>query len=385
MADLNDSALSEAGGDALQVMIAGAGVAGLEAAFALRELARERIHLTLLAPVQEFVYRPMAVEEPFAAGGAERYPLSKLAAEAGAELIEDALAVVDPERRCVQTAAGNELGYDALFVALGARMDAAFDHATTIDDGRMDELLHGLVQDVEGGYLKRLAVVVPAPPPWPMPAYEIALMTSQRAWDMQMAIEVTVLTPEDGPLAVFGREASLEVARLLAERHVDVVSSAYCEVPTAKKVTIRPSGESLEVDRVVALPALSGPAISGLPHDDHGFIPVDEYGAVRGVDRVWTAGDGCDFPIKLGGLAAQLADTAAQSIAALAGACEMPEPFAPRLEAVLLTGGSPRRITNQPTGGQGIQSELVRITRDAMPPKIAARYLTPHLPGQPVA
>lgn len=41
-----------------EVLIAGAGVAGLEAAFALRQLARDRVGLTVMAPTDTFVYRP---------------------------------------------------------------------------------------------------------------------------------------------------------------------------------------------------------------------------------------------------------------------------------------------------------------------------------------
>lgn len=66
---------------------------------------------------------------------------------------------------------------------------------------------------------------------------------------------------------------------------------------------------------MVALPRLLGPGLSGLPADGGGFLPVDEYGPVRGVDRVWTAGDATDVPIKQGGVAAQLADVGAGSIA----------------------------------------------------------------------
>lgn len=46
-------------------VIAGGGVAGLEAALALRELAAEQVATTLLTPSRDFVYRPMTVLEPF--------------------------------------------------------------------------------------------------------------------------------------------------------------------------------------------------------------------------------------------------------------------------------------------------------------------------------
>ena len=204
-------------------------------------------------------------------------------------------------------------------------------------------------------------------------------MSAERAWDMQLPMRVTVLTPESTPLAAFGGDASLEVSRLLTERHVDVVTSAYCEVPDSKSITIHPGDRTLEVDRVVALPALKGPAVPGLPRDGGGFIPVDAYGRVRNVEHVWAAGDGSDFPIKHGGVAAQLADTAAQSIASLTGAWSLTEPFDPVLEGVLLTGGSPVLLRGHVTGGHGAQYELAKIARAAAPPKISAHYLTPHL------
>jgi sulfide:quinone oxidoreductase len=367
--------------DRFEVVIAGGGVAGLEAAFALRELAGERVSTTLIAPIDEFVYRPMAVGEPFRCGWAHHYPLADLAAQAGARLVRDSLAEVDPERQVVHTSSGATLDYDALVVCAGASLHDRYEHATTVDDARMDGLLHGLVQDVEEGYVKRLAVVIPSPMPWPLPAYEIALMCSERAWDMQTEMAVTVLTPEDAPLGVFGREASAAFGQLLAERDVEVVTSAYCEMPEANTVEIHPAGVTRRFDRVVALPELRGPALSGLPHDRNGFVPVDEYGRVRHVEHVWAAGDGTDFPIKHGGVAAQLADTVARSIASTRGSCAQPRPFEPELEGVLLTGGTPRYVWGRPTGGAGDESELVRLRGRNLPPKITARYLTPHLVG----
>jgi NADH dehydrogenase FAD-containing subunit len=62
-----------------RVLIAGGGVAGLEAALALRDLAGDRVSTTLLAPEPEFVYRPMRVREPFAYSAAGHYPLESIA------------------------------------------------------------------------------------------------------------------------------------------------------------------------------------------------------------------------------------------------------------------------------------------------------------------
>ncbi len=58
----------------------------------MRDLAGERVALTLLTPEPEFVYRPMTVREPFAYGAAHHYPLEQITHEVGAELIQDAFA-----------------------------------------------------------------------------------------------------------------------------------------------------------------------------------------------------------------------------------------------------------------------------------------------------
>jgi sulfide:quinone oxidoreductase len=365
--------------DRFHLVIAGGGVAGLEAAFAMREFAGDLVRLTIVAPTDEFVYRPMAVAEPFTSGWARHYSLSQLAERADAELVHDALVEVDPANRRVRTTSGAELAYDALLICPGASLRPCFEHATTLDDAHMDDLLHGLVQDIEGGYVHSLAIIVPTPMPWPLPAYEFSLMASERAWDMQTDLSVTLLTPEDAPLAIFGAEASLGLSQLLHERKIEVVSSAHCEIPKAKTIRIHPGDRLLEVDSIVALPELRGPAIPGLPHDDGGFIPVDQYVAVPGVERVWAAGDATNFEIKHGGVSAQMADTAARSIAALAGAAVTPQGFAPVLEGVLLTGASPRYLRGQSTTPDGARSGLRKLEHGDQTPKISATYLAPHL------
>lgn len=100
-----------------------------------------------------------------------------------AELIEDEIDRVDAAARTVRTTSGTEVKYDALILGLGARIRARYERATTIDDSQLDEPLHGLLQDVEGGCIKRLAFVVAPRVAWPLPVYELALMTSARAYD----------------------------------------------------------------------------------------------------------------------------------------------------------------------------------------------------------
>ncbi len=368
-----------ASSDPFEVVIVGGGVAALEAALALHDIANEKTSVKLIAPNSDFIYRPMTVREPFSFGRAQRYPLDEMTGEIGFELVHDALQSVDPAGRIVHTESGGERRYDALLLAPGANARPRFEHATTIDDSRLDEVLHGLIQDVEGGYTKRVAFVVPPRMGWPLPVYELALMTARRAYDMNASVAITILTPEDAPLAVFGDGASRVVTDLLADSHIDVIASAYCEIPQSGHIHVSPGDRRLEVDRVIALPELDGPSVPGLPVAEDGFIPVDLHCQVRDVERVYAAGDATDFAIKHGGIAAQQADAAAQAIAALAGAPVEPEPFHPTIEGVLLTGDKPRYLSAHITGGHGFSSRVSDEPLWAPAAKIAARYLAPYL------
>jgi len=363
----------------LRVVIAGGGVAALESMLALAHLTPERTDVTLIAPSPDFYYRPLAVREPFAYGRSRRYPLEQIAADARSKLLTGELGWVDPDARIVHTKAGEAIEYDALVLALGARASERYKHAVTIDDRRLDETLHGLIQDIEGDYIHSLAFVAPGRMAWPLPLYELALMTAGRAYDMEIELQTTIITPEDSPLAIFGSTASEAVAELLTQAGIDVIESAYAEVPSSREVTINPGDQRLQVDRVVALPELYGPCVRGIPLGEHGFIRVNPHGRVHDAGPVYAAGDATDFPIKHGGLASQQADAVAQSIAALAGASVKPEPFRPVIRGMLLTAEKPRYLTARITGGQGFSSEVTDTPTWSPPSKIASRYLAPYL------
>ena len=257
--------------------------------------------MTVLAPNEEFVYRPMTVREPFAYPAARHYPLARIVRDAGAELLAGELDYVEPETRTIHTKGGEAIEYDALVLALGAHAVPRYTHAITMDDRRMDETLHGLIQDIEGGYVDSLAFVAPGRMAWQLPLYELALMTAGRAYDMNVDLRVTIITPEDSPLAIFGAAASSAIAARLEQAHIETISSAYVEIPATGEIVINPGDRHLHVKRVIALPELYGPSIRGIPLGEHGFIRVDPYGRVRDVERVFAAGDAIDFPIKHGG------------------------------------------------------------------------------------
>jgi len=362
-----------------RVIIVGGGMAAMEAALALHELAPGQAQVSVLAPNEQLVYRPMTVREPFAYQPASRYELEPIVRDAGATLIADELEWIDPEQQVVHTRTGAQLPYDALLLALGAKARARYEHAVTIDDRRLDETLQGVIQDIETGYVKSLAFVSPGRMPWQLPMYELALMTAGRAYDMDVELAITIVTPEDSPLAIFGATASGAVAELLERSHITTINSAYAEVPRAGEIVINPGDRHLRVDRVIALPELYGPGVRGIPLSEHGFIRVDQYGRLLEGGPIYAAGDAIDFAVKHGGLASQQADVAAESIAALAGAPVTPKPFHPVIHGMLLTGAKPLYLTAKITGGHGFSSELSDTPTWSPPMKVAAKYLAPYL------
>jgi sulfide:quinone oxidoreductase len=364
----------------LRTLIAGGGVAALEAALALRDLADDRVDITLLAPEPRFAYRPMRVREPFGYSVAKTYQVAEIAQDIGAEFVQDAFKRLDADRSTVHTEQGAVIEYDALLLALGARLRPAFSHGLTIDDWKLDEQLHGLIQDIEGGYVGSLAFVAPSPMSWPLPIYELALMTHRRAYDMNVELLITIITPEEAPLAVFGSTVSETVSGLLESRGIKTILSARSEVPAPGHVSIHPGDRSVRADRIVALPQLFGPSTPGVPGGgERGFIPIDAHCAIPHLEHVWAAGDATDFPIKHGGIASQQADTAAAAIAALAGAGVEQKPFRPEIHAVLLGADKPLYMSAHVTGGHGSSSQISETPTWSPPSKIAAKYLAPYL------
>ena len=92
----------------------------------------------------------------------------------------------------------------------------------------------------------------------------------------------------------------------------------------------------------MTLARLHGNEIRSLPSDDGGFVPIDNHGRVPGVENVYAAGDGTNFPVKQGGIAYPAGRRGRRGDPAAAGAPLEPRPFKPILRGQLLTGGESR-------------------------------------------
>jgi sulfide:quinone oxidoreductase len=362
------------------VLIAGGGVAGLETMLALRELAGNLVDIELLSPEHHFWYRPLAVGEPFDVGEVHHFELPSIAAAVGATFTPGAVSVVDPVKRRVLTSRGAEVGYDVLVIACGTRPLSALDGALTFRGPSDVDRLRALLGEIDVGAAKRIAFALPRHAGWSLPLYELALMTATHLEERRVR-GVELVTHERVPLAALGAAASDAVSRLLRERGIALHAGRYPLSFREGRLTLVPD-ETIAADRVVALARLEGQPIPGVPQDRDGFVATDRTGRVEELEDVYAAGDITSFPVKQGGIAAQLGVHVAEAIAARAGADVTQGPLEPVLHALLLTGREPLYLRAD------LSADIESATEATLEPlfwpaaKISSRYLAPFLASQ---
>jgi sulfide:quinone oxidoreductase len=300
------------------------------------------------------------------------------------------VAEVEPDNRRVILKNGEALPYHAVVIACGATARDAIPGATTFRGPADVDRMQAMLGDVAGGRASRLLFAMPASVGWTLPLYELCLLTCEYLVDHDFVyryangnmrrrpVEIGLVTPEAMPLEAFGADASAVVAKELHERGIELHTGRTPVRFHQSQLETVPGG-AIPADLVLAMPRLEGVPITGVPVSSDGLIRTDQHGRVGDLADVYAAGDTTAFPIKQGGIAAQQADAVAQAIAADAGADLTPEPFAPVLRGLLLTGGEERYLRTDLQDGGGSTSTTAEQPLWWPPGKLAARYLTPYL------
>ena len=253
---------------------------------------------------------------------------------------QDALASVDAAAKIAFTAAGAEIHFDALVIAVGAESVNGLPGAITYRGPASNRDVHQAILAIDRGEISRLAFAVPASCHWSLPLYELAIMAATHLADMGDGSEaIDLITAEKEPLDVFGAGASqrlrAELDRVGVRLHTGVAPARVA----AGGLTLM---DGSVVPAIVRLPCLG----SRLPHGRGGAgtarLHLHRLANAGGrVPDVYAVGDASWFPIKQGGLAAQQADVAATAIAAGIDPDLEDEPFRPELRAALLTADGP--------------------------------------------
>src|SRR3954453_14869653 len=248
-----------------RVVIAGGGIAAVECALALHDLAGDRVALTIVAPNAQFELRPLRTAEPFSRDHVRRHALADLARRGGAELVAAAVTRVDAERHEV-VAGDRTIPYDTLVLAVGGRHRTAYEGALTFTGDASTIDYNGLLAAIDEGSAHAVSFVVPPGITWTLPIYELALMTAREAWGMGIDdIALQIVSPEDAPLALFGPGASAAMRELLHEGRIAFRGGPYVQEDAGGGLRATPGDEPLDSRRVVALPTIEGPALDGVP------------------------------------------------------------------------------------------------------------------------
>jgi sulfide:quinone oxidoreductase len=371
------------------VLIAGAGIAGIEAALALRAFAGERATVEMVDPGSRFRIAAAATGRAFGIGSEIDVPLASIVARAGASHRRGAVVAVDPGRHLATIDDGERLSFDRLLVAVGARPRPHLENALTFtgfaEVDAVRTLIDGISADAAGGVSTDLAVIVPPACGWPLAAYELAVMAREYlvAGGHGDRASVTVVTAEDAPLAVFGPVASETVAAKLRRTGVALRTGVVARGWSRGRLDLVGDG-ALPADRVIALPVLAGPEIGGLPSDAHGFLRTTAAGTVEGCSDVRVIGDAGSFPVKQGGVACQQADAAAAAIARELGADTAPIDAEPVLRGWMWDGEGGRFLRTDLAGGHDESGGTTSPWSLWWPvAKVAGRFLTPFLQNLP--
>ena len=267
-----------------RVLIAGSGVAAVEAALALRHLAGRRFSIELLAPAHALEHRPASVAAPFGLGAPAPLDLHELARRYDVTLVEGELAGVDVDRRRARLATGDDHDYDHLLVAVGARPEAGLPGSLTFRGPADVSTLEWVLSELVRGHRRQLVIVVPPGSTWPLPAYELAIMAAGETRAVPDAT-ITLVTPEREPLWIFGDAAADAMRELLVGARDRAAHRARAAHVTDDVLWLENPARAIVPTRFSAFPCSPGPPSPGLPCDEMGSCRPTCTARVTGAER----------------------------------------------------------------------------------------------------
>jgi sulfide:quinone oxidoreductase len=326
----------------LRVTILGSGFAGLETAFLLRLRMRDRVDLTVVAPQEEFTFRPNAIYVPFGADPADLcHRMGKPFDRRNITFVQGAAAGVDPAAHEVRLADGRTVAYDKLVIATGADMrpeeiDGLAEHAATIWTPQsmlgVRERFERVRDAAKDGRRSRVLFLIPPNNKCAGPLYEVVLMfeTWLRRQGVREHVDIAWSSFEQSYIQAFGPRLHEVVTEEFARRGIEghLGESVAQVAPGEARYA---DGATRAFDHLIAFPPyVSAVRYDGLESDDRGFLQTElQTREVAGVPDIYAPGDAGDFPVKQAFLAFLQADTVAEHIAAGAGEHAFERPFDP--------------------------------------------------------
>jgi sulfide:quinone oxidoreductase len=294
-----------------QVVILGAGFAGLELAARLSESAAGEVDVTLIDQNESFSFGFSKLDILFGRKATADILLRyEDISKEGVEFRQEQVTSIDPEQRRVTTDAAT---YDAdiLVVALGAGYDLA---ATPgFQEGGVEyysvagaEHMRDVLLDFDSG--KILIGILGHPYKCPPAPFEGALLLHDHFVErgLREALEIRTLGPMAAPVPIT-KEVSQSILNALTERDIEYVPNQHIvEIDTRKREARLGSGESIPYDLFVGIPVHRVPHVvesSGLAVD--GWVPVEKTNLATRFPDVYAVGDVTALPMAKAGVFAE--------------------------------------------------------------------------------
>lgn len=321
---------------AYELVVVGGGTAGSIVASRVAMDARDLVHagtlhVTLVTERDDHLYQPGLLYLPFGkAVGAELHRRETALLPREVETRVGGVQSVDTDRRVVRTQAGDEIHYDDLVLATGARpvpeeipgLAEGGEHFYTEVASRH---LADTLERFDGG---RILLTVGIPHKCPVAPLEFTFLLDDflRARGVRERTEIVYTYP-------LGRLHSLEpvadwASVLLPERGIQTETFFNMDsVESERRIVHSMEGTDLGYDLLVAIPPHRGAEFLAQPTGSAlaaagNWIPTDPHTlAVKGVAHVFALGDATDLPVSKAGSTAhyQAEVVAANLVASLRG------------------------------------------------------------------
>ena len=272
-----------------RIIILGAGTAGTMMANHLRHhLSSEEWEIDIVDERTEHHYQPGYLFLPFDVYEPEDIikPIKDFMPR-GVNLINDQIGQIAPEAQQVRMVNGDQLHYDVLIIATGAKIapeetegmlgkewqKSVFDFYTF--EGAL--ALRNKLRTWEGG--KLLVHITEMPIKCPVAPLEFAFLADSYFKNKKIRdkVEITFVTPLGG--AFTKPKATAALQHLLDEKHIHIESDFAIEsIDNENKTIVDYGGRSLPFDLLVTVPTNKGDdliARSGLG-DDLNFVPTNK-------------------------------------------------------------------------------------------------------------
>jgi len=309
-----------------RIVIVGGGFAGVVAAESLAKQISKEHTVTLVSRNREFVFYPDLVRVAF--GKCEpadiSFDLRQTMLDHRVQFVQGEVARINPQDKQITIAHGEfagKMGYDYLLLAPGRRLATErvkgfFEHANHLLDVEGALKLGERIDRFNGG----VAIIGQCPGArLPVPAYETAFALSRliQQRGLKEKSRITIVSP-DSPRLQFGDlDMAVALRNALEEHAINYLPDFHIEHVTETSV-VSSSGDWLDYNLLMLIPPFCGPsAVQQLGITDaDGYINVDTSMRVKGLERVYAAGDCVNFSgPKLGHMAVHQAEIAANNLA----------------------------------------------------------------------